>query len=474
MNPNKLSTLILSAALTLASCADKEKIQLETATVSAGAISETVTATGTLESVTQVDVGTQVTGKITKLFADYNSVVKKGELIAEIDKTLLESEVEAANANLESARSTYEYRKTNYERDRKLHDKKLISDYDYETSRNEYDVARLSYQKSKADRVKATENLGYAEIYAPIDGIVISREVEIGQTVVANMTVANIFTIADLDNMQVIADVDEADIGQVKVGQRVTFTVDAYPDDVFNGKVTQVRLNPTEESNVITYEVVVSADNSDHKLIPGLTANITIYTAESQNALIVPASAIKFSPKDLDDESLPKKAQDAPKEAKAVVWTVRDNKLYPVAVTIGTTVSAWRFCQDSRRATWWLSTTQPIWRRSKPAAARKAVRSRQNILDRKRRRDKNERDNPSRRHPPQFRCGRGDRPCAARSVVHNQRGRVCHNHGHIGFRKVDAAQHSRMPRHTHVGQLLHRRSGGAENEQKRARLHTQP
>lgn len=336
MNLNKLSTLILSAALTLASCADKDKIQLETATVSAGAISETVTATGTLESVTQVDVGTQVTGKITKLFADYNSVVKKGELIAEIDKTLLESEVEAANANLESARSTYEYRKTNYERDRKLHDKKLISDYDYETSRNEYDVARLAYQKSKADRVKATENLGYAEIYAPIDGIVISREVEIGQTVVANMTVANIFTIADLDNMQVIADVDEADIGQVKVGQRVTFTVDAYPDDVFNGKVTQVRLNPTEESNVITYEVVVSADNADHKLIPGLIANITIYTAESQNALIVPASALKFSPKDIDDESLPQKAQDAPADAKAVVWTVRGGKLYPVAVTTGT------------------------------------------------------------------------------------------------------------------------------------------
>ena len=150
------------------------------------------------------------------------------------------------------------------------------------------------------------------------------------------MTVANIFTIADLDNMQVIADVDEADIGQVKVGQRVTFSVDAYPDDVFNGKVTQVRLNPTEESNVITYEVVVSADNADHKLIPGLTANITIYTAESQNALIVPASALKFSPKDIDDESLPQKAQDAPTGAKAVVWTVRGGKLYPVAVTTGT------------------------------------------------------------------------------------------------------------------------------------------
>lgn len=154
------------------------------------------------------------------------------------------------------------------------------------------------------------------------------------KTAVAKARIAQLN--ADLDNMQVIADVDEADIGQVKVGQRVTFSVDAYPDDVFNGKVTQVRLNPTEESNVITYEVVVSADNADHKLIPGLTANITIYTAESQNALIVPASALKFSPKDIDDESLPQKAQDAPADAKAVVWTVRGDKLYPVAVTTGT------------------------------------------------------------------------------------------------------------------------------------------
>ena len=178
-------------------------------------------------------------------------------------------------------------------------------------------------------------------------------------------------------------------------------SVDAYPDDVFNGKVTQVRLNPTEESNVITYEVVVSADNADHKLIPGLTANITIYTAESQNALIVPASALKFSPKDIDDESLPQKAQDAPADAKAVVWTVRGGKLYPVAVTTGTNNGVnVEIVSGSRRATWWLSTTQPTWRRSKPAAARKAVRSRPNTQDRKRRRDKNERDNPSRRHPP--------------------------------------------------------------------------
>lgn len=325
----------LLAAVGAVSCAKTEKIQLETATASIGQINETVTATGTLESVTQVDVGTQVTGKVTKLFADYNSTVTEGQLIAEIDKTLLESEVEAANATLESARATYEYKKTNYERDKKLHEKKLISDYDFETSKNEYEVARLEYEKSKADRVKAAENLGYAEIYAPIDGIVISREVEIGQTVVANMEVANIFTIADLDNMQVIGDVDEADIGQVKTGQRVTFTVDAYPDDVFEGKVTSVRLNPTEESNVITYEVVVSADNSEHKLIPGLTANLTIYTAEADDALIIPVSALKFTPKDMPGESLPQKAGDAPEDAKNIVWVLRDGKLYPTEVATG-------------------------------------------------------------------------------------------------------------------------------------------
>lgn len=331
-------TSIIAAVLTataVTSCSNKQQTALETAAVFSGSIKETVTATGTLESVTQVDVGTQVTGEVAKLYADYNSIVKKGDLIAEIDKTLLESEVDAANANMESARATFEYKKTNYLRDKELHDKKLISDYEFETSENEYTVAKLNYEKSKADRVKATENLGYAEIYAPIDGIIISREVEIGQTVVANMEVANIFTIADLDNMQVIGDVDEADIGQVKVGQNVTFTVDAYPEDLFSGKVTQVRLNPTTESNVVTYEVVVSTNNTDHKLIPGLTANLTIYTAEADDILAVPAGALKFSPKSFENSPLPQPAGEAPKNAKHVVWVVRNNRLYPVAVETG-------------------------------------------------------------------------------------------------------------------------------------------
>ena len=328
-----IAAVLMATAVT--SCSNKQKISLETATVFTGSIKETVTATGALESVTQVDVGTQVTGEVAKLYADYNSIVKKGDLIAEIDKTLLESEVDAANANMESARATFEYQKTNYLRDKELHDKKLISDYEFETSENAYTVAKLNYEKSKADRVKATENLGYAEIYAPIDGIIISREVEIGQTVVANMEVANIFTIADLNNMQVIGDVDEADIGQVKTGQRVTFSVDAYPDDIFSGKVTQVRLNPTEESNVVTYEVVVSADNSEGKLIPGLTANLTIYTAETHNAILITTKALKFAPKELPGQSLPQPSGKAPENAAALVWILSDNKLVPTPVTTG-------------------------------------------------------------------------------------------------------------------------------------------
>ena len=201
----KLNSLTFFACLMIllsaASCSKKERIELETITVGFGEVCESVTSTGTLESVTQVDIGTQVTGIISKLYADYNSVVKAGDLIAEIDKTTLESELKAADANLESAKLTYEYTKKNYERDLALHDKQLISDYEFDTTRKDYLIAKSSYEKSKSDRVKAARNLSYAEIYAPIDGIVISREVEVGQTVVSNMSVANLFTIADLNNI---------------------------------------------------------------------------------------------------------------------------------------------------------------------------------------------------------------------------------------------------------------------------------
>ena len=245
----------------------------------------------------------------------------------------------SAEANVESARLTYEYNLVNYNRDKALHDKQLISDYVVQTSKKELEVSKTAYDKAKADKVRAAKNLNYAEIYSPIDGIVISREVEVGQTVVSNMNVANLYTIADLDNMQVIGNVDEADIGQVKVGQAVTFSVDAYSDELFEGHVTQVRLNPTVESNVVTYEVVVAAPNPDHKLIPGLTANLIIYTMREDNVLLLPTKAFMFTPQINDDDNLPKPDGDAGKlvlgDGQKCVWVVKDGRLVPTVVTVG-------------------------------------------------------------------------------------------------------------------------------------------
>lgn len=337
----KTTAKILSVTLLslFASCSHKPDTILETVKAERGELTETVTATGTIESVTQVDVGTQVTGIIDKLYADYNTVVTKGQLIAEIEKTLLQSDLTSAEANVESARLTYEYNLVNYNRDKALHDKQLISDYEFQTSKKELEVSKTAYDKAKADKVRAAKNLNYAEIYSPIDGIVISREVEVGQTVVSNMNVANLYTIADLDNMQVIGNVDEADIGQVKVGQAVTFSVDAYSDELFEGHVTQVRLSPTVESNVVTYEVVVAAPNPDHKLIPGLTANLIIYTMREDNVLLLPTKAFMFTPQINDDDNLPKPDGDAGKlvlgDGQKCVWVVKDGRLVPTVVTVG-------------------------------------------------------------------------------------------------------------------------------------------
>lgn len=339
---NHIIKSITAAALVtfMGSCGKESSVRLETVKVETGEITETVTATGTVESVTQVDVGTQVTGIIDKLYADYNSIVNKGECIAEIEKTMLESDLKSAEASVESARHTYEYNRTNYNRDKALHDKQLISDYEFQTSKKDYEVSKAAYEKAMADRVRAAKNLNYAEIYSPIDGIVISREVEVGQTVVSSMNVANLYTIADLDNMQVIGNVDEADIGQVKVGQRVTFTVDAYPDDLFEGTVTQVRLSPTTESNVVTYEVVVGASNPDHKLIPGLTANLTIYVMSEKDVLQLPAGAFNFEPEEYPEaKNLPQPGQPVDRSKLAAdeksVWVLEGDKLVNKVVRIG-------------------------------------------------------------------------------------------------------------------------------------------
>ena len=282
----------------------KHKVTYTTATVSKGEISESVTATGTIEPVIEVEVGTQVSGIIDKIYVDYNAAVTKGQLIAEMDRVTLQSELASQRATYNGAKAEYEYQKKNYERSRGLHEKALISDTDYEQSLYNYEKAKSSFESSQASLAKAERNLSYATITSPIDGVVISRDVEEGQTVASGFETPTLFTIAaDLTQMQVVADVDEADIGGVEEGQQATFTVDAYPNDVFEGTVTQIRLGDASSTStsststtVVTYEVVISAHNPDLKLKPRLTANITIYTLDKQGVLSVPAKALRFTP----------------------------------------------------------------------------------------------------------------------------------------------------------------------------------
>lgn len=295
-------------------------------------IQNSVTATGTIEPVTSVTVGTQVSGIVSRLFVDYNSVVKKGQVIAELDKTNLISELNTAKANLSSAQSSLKYETENYKRYKTLFDKGLVSADEYENARLSYDKALQTVNTSKESVQKAQTNLGYATITSPIDGVVLSKAVEEGQTVAASFNTPELFTIAqNLTDMRVIADVDEADIGDVKEGERVTFTVDAYPNDTFEGEVTQVRQEATTTNNVVTYEVVISAPNNDLKLKPGLTANVTIYTAEKQGVLSVPSKALRFTP---TQETVGKmKIQDV--NGKNKVWTIEGNTIKAHTVQTG-------------------------------------------------------------------------------------------------------------------------------------------
>lgn len=313
---------------------------IETATAARGDVSNAVTATGTIEPVTKVEVGTQVSGIIDKLYADYNSVVTKGQLIAEMDKVTLQSELTSQQATYDGAKAEYEYQQKNYLRNQALHEKQLISDTEFEEATYNYAKAKSAYESSEANLAKAKRNLAYATITSPIDGVVISRAVEEGQTVAAGFETPTLFTIAaDLTQMQVIADVDEADIGGVKEGQRVEFTVDAYPNDTFEGTVTQVRLEATEESNVVTYEVVISAHNPDLKLKPGLTANVTIYIAERRNVVNIPVKALRFVP-DPPSGQAPAPEQAPQPEAPAndslkTVWVQEGQAWKPRQVKVG-------------------------------------------------------------------------------------------------------------------------------------------
>ena len=339
--------VIAVAAFLFSGGKKKEEVNFNTEKVAKVNILNSITATGTIEPVNEVTVGTQVSGIVSKLYVDYNSVVKKGQIIAELDKSNLTSQLNTAKASLsqaeaslKSAESDLAYQKANYNRYKALYQKGLISANDYES-------ARLSYQTSlqtvatrkdqiasaKEEVQRAQTNLGYATITSPIDGIVVSKSVEEGQTVNANMSTPDLFTIAqDLTNMQVVANVDEADIGDVKKGERVSFTVDAYPNDTFEGTVTQVRLEATTTNNVVTYEVVISAPNADLKLKPGLTANVVIYTQESNGVLSVPSKALRYTP---TKETIGKRKMKDVSNAKNKVWTLEGNTLVAHKVNIG-------------------------------------------------------------------------------------------------------------------------------------------
>ena len=328
---------------------ESQNIQIETETIGRADISNTVTATGSLDAIVSVDVSTQVSGKIDKIYVDYNSIVKKGQLLARLDTMVLASKLKSSKASLDQAQADYEYQKSKYERYQKLIVKKLIAQtdfdeikYNYKSSIANMEIAKASYETNKTD-------LEYAYIYSPIDGIVEERDVEEGETVASNFSAPTLFKIAnDLTHMKIEANVDEADIGQVKINQRVEFNVDAFPDRTFSGKVTEVRLDADTEATVITYTVVINAPNPDKTLLPGMTANVVFYVTEKKNIVVVPNKAIEFTPetnslisyKQTHPEikvTMPKPGEQLSGDKQKEVWVLTDSTLYPKIIEVGET-----------------------------------------------------------------------------------------------------------------------------------------
>ena len=350
----------------LTKSANKELV-IRTHVVGEYTVENTVTATGTIEPVETVEVGTQVSGKVEKIYVDFNDVVKKGQLMAELDKQTLNQSLSRARASLTSAESQLNYAKLTYERTKQLYEANAATLAAYQEAQNSYTQAQMSKRNAQASYDQARVDLAYAEIYSPIDGIVLDRAVEVGQTVAASFSTPTLFTLAnDLTKMQVEADVDEADIGQVKVGQRVTFTVDAYMDDVFEGTVNQIRMKPTTTSNVVTYTVIIEAPNPDQKLFPGMTASVTIVT-EEETGLAVPAEAFNFTP----DEAVLKAIRKADKPegqrpeppqgerpqmdkssatSHSVVWLKKGADMMPRPVKVGMSDGAYKIIEQGVQA----------------------------------------------------------------------------------------------------------------------------
>ncbi|RAJ06493.1 HlyD family secretion protein [Chitinophaga skermanii] len=323
-----------------------QQVVFETEHPTRGSISNSVTATGSIQPVDTVSVGTQISGTVKAIFTDFNQTVKKGQLIAEIDKSLLQATVDQITANLTSAKDQLVYQTQNYNRQKQLFDVGAISRADYETATYSYNVAKASVASLQAQLRSAKQNLSFADIFSPIDGVVMYRNVSIGQTVASSFNTPTLFVIAkDLTKMQVQASVDEADIGNVQKGLQVTFTVDAYPEDVFKGSVKDIWLRPSISSNVVTYNTIIETANEDMKLKPGMTANITIYTKLVEDAVLISARALQFKP----DSSMlgktyniipgpphpRKKENDTSSIKHASVWVKQDSNIVRKTITIG-------------------------------------------------------------------------------------------------------------------------------------------
>ena len=293
-------------------------------------IKTTISATGTLEPVDQVEVGTQVSGDIAKINVDFNSKVKKGQVIAELDKSKLQSTLKQATISYNSAENDLKFKQSTYNRIKKLSESRSASAVELEQAEYNLNAAKFSVEQRKNEVSQARLNLSYATIKSPIDGVVLKRAVDVGQTVAASMSTPTLFVIAkDLNQMKVMAAIDEADIGQVKKDQRVTFTVDAFPNDVFNGTVQEVRLNPTTTSNVVTYTVVISAQNPEQKLLPGMTATCTIVTQEITDAVTIPVKALKFTPAEGTPMVDPKDMPRPQRKSSDSAAVARDDNMPP-------------------------------------------------------------------------------------------------------------------------------------------------
>lgn len=332
--------LIVVIGLLIFILSSSKKTQFKTVKIQKGEITQMVTATGNVNPVTTIIIGTRVSGTIVALYADYNSQVKKGQLIAEIDPTPFENELKQSEADLLNSKATLfkaevtlKDAERTLKRKQELFNRELIarSELDdaetaYSTARAQHEIALAQVKKAEAGLRQARTNLGYTKIVSPVTGVVIAKNVEVGQTVAASFQTPTLFTIApDLTKMQVDTNVDEADISKIKVGMEASFTVDAYPDRKFKGTVSQIRLSPTVTQNVVTYNVVISVDNSHLLLKPGMTANVTFVVESKKGVVKIPNAALRF------------KMPDSPPSKQQGVWVIRDGK--PVRVNVRTGIS---------------------------------------------------------------------------------------------------------------------------------------